>query len=401
MPVKKKKKQCTFERGMFPPCRRGLYDKKHCIFHSDDIEGKKERFKNEFWKEFERQGKDDEPFNNFVGFVFPEEISFEGKAFGKLTTFVGAKFVGDACFDGVTFSEDIEFIDANFLGSADFRNTIFHGNAIFRSTTFSEEAVFETANFSREAGFDYVTFSKGAYFRFVTFSEKANFWATIFSWEVDFGLDTFEGEMVFSEATFYSVSTFDDIKFTKNTRLSIINARFEDVSGLFEAFEKYRKILKRTKKQELLPDDVEPLLSPITEGTYPIYSRKVKDDIYLLRYQEKHPKLHFLWWLFADCGRSLSRWALWSLFFTFYFGLNFFLIDYSLTDAFKFSDPLIERSLHSYVYYSVVTFTTLGFGDITPIISIAQKWVMAEVISGYVMLGGLISILANKLARRS
>jgi hypothetical protein len=53
------------------------------------------------------------------------------------------------------------------------------------------------------------------------------------------------------------------------------------------------------------------------------------------------------------------------------------------------------------VYYSVVTFTTLGFGDITPIISTAQKWVMAEVITGYIMLGGLISILANKLARRS
>jgi hypothetical protein len=28
-------------------------------------------------------------------------------------------------------------------------------------------------------------------------------------------------------------------------------------------------------------------------------------------------------------------------------------------------------------------------------------WVMAEVIIGYVMLGGLISIFANKLARRS
>jgi len=31
----------------------------------------------------------------------------------------------------------------------------------------------------------------------------------------------------------------------------------------------------------------------------------------------------------------------------------------------------------------------------------AAWWVMAEVITGYVMLGGLISIFANKLARRS
>ena len=30
----------------------------------------------------------------------------------------------------------------------------------------------------------------------------------------------------------------------------------------------------------------------------------------------------------------------------------------------------------------------------------AARWVMAEVILGYIMLGGLISIFANKLARR-
>ena len=53
------------------------------------------------------------------------------------------------------------------------------------------------------------------------------------------------------------------------------------------------------------------------------------------------------------------------------------------------------------IYYSVVTFTTLGFGDITPKTLEASRWLMAEVILGYVMLGGLISIFANKIARRS
>jgi hypothetical protein len=53
------------------------------------------------------------------------------------------------------------------------------------------------------------------------------------------------------------------------------------------------------------------------------------------------------------------------------------------------------------MYYSVVTFTTLGFGDIKPVTEIAAMVVMLEVVLGYVMLGGLISILANKLARRA
>jgi hypothetical protein len=52
-------------------------------------------------------------------------------------------------------------------------------------------------------------------------------------------------------------------------------------------------------------------------------------------------------------------------------------------------------------YYSIVTFTTLGFGDVTPTNFWGEFWVTLEVILGYVMLGGLISIFANKIARRS
>ena len=52
-------------------------------------------------------------------------------------------------------------------------------------------------------------------------------------------------------------------------------------------------------------------------------------------------------------------------------------------------------------YFSVVTFTTLGFGDVVADNAIARLLVMLEVIFGYLMLGGLISIFANKLASRS
>jgi hypothetical protein len=51
-------------------------------------------------------------------------------------------------------------------------------------------------------------------------------------------------------------------------------------------------------------------------------------------------------------------------------------------------------------YYSVVTFTTLGFGDIIPKTTTAAFCVTIEVILGYVMLGGLITIFASKLSRR-
>ena len=70
----------------------------------------------------------------------------------------------------------------------------------------------------------------------------------------------------------------------------------------------------------------------------------------------------------------------------------------------KLNDNLKEEDSVSWFtpfYYSIVTFTTLGFGDVVPVTGIARFAVALEVILGYIMLGGLISIFANKLARRA
>ena len=49
------------------------------------------------------------------------------------------------------------------------------------------------------------------------------------------------------------------------------------------------------------------------------------------------------------------------------------------------------------LYFSMVTFSTLGFGDVTPCNWVGELAVMLEVFLGYVLLGGLITILAMKL----
>lgn len=50
--------------------------------------------------------------------------------------------------------------------------------------------------------------------------------------------------------------------------------------------------------------------------------------------------------------------------------------------------------------FLIVTFTTLGFGDIHPLNLAGEVWLALEVLLGYIMLGGLIGVFANKLARR-
>jgi hypothetical protein len=103
----------------------------------------------------------------------------------------------------------------------------------------------------------------------------------------------------------------------------------------------------------------------------------------------------FIWWILADCGRSMMRWAGWSLLFVLIFALVFWKMG-----AQHFSVVNLPFNLMTTVYYSMVTFTTLGFGDVAPKTNLAAMLVTIEVIIGYIMLGGLISIFSNKLAHR-
>ena len=115
----------------------------------------------------------------------------------------------------------------------------------------------------------------------------------------------------------------------------------------------------------------------------------------------------FRMWGIASCfGQSLKRWISWSailaLFFAMVFSGNLANAghEFSLRGAEGQTIDAIP-SLGEALYFSLVTFTTLGFGDITPTTSTGQFWVCLEVVFGYMMLGGLISIFSNKMTRLS
>jgi hypothetical protein len=88
-----KKKDCTygklFEIQFVKPCGRPLHDDEHCIFHSKDIEGKMDEFDDAFWKEFERQKKDEGAqghlawYQNHYASFFPEMPSATRNLFIK------------------------------------------------------------------------------------------------------------------------------------------------------------------------------------------------------------------------------------------------------------------------------------------------------------------------------
>jgi len=134
----------------------------------------------------------------------------------------------------------------------------------------------------------------------------------------------------------------------------------------------------------------------------PLLERYARDQYYLyvLKYRNRRNPLFralfFLWWMTSNYGKSALLWAFWSIILALGFALKFYNLG---IDAFESKN--LEWNIGTMIYYSVVTFTTLGFGDVAPKTQEAAWWVMAEVISGYIMLGGLIAIFAKKMAQRS
>jgi len=141
-----------------------------------------------------------------------------------------------------------------------------------------------------------------------------------------------------------------------------------------------------------------------------VFVRAAKDEDYIETVYEnirampdgaiKKTDLVLFWvWGLIDHGRSLLKVGiyaavistLYGLIYTLDVNLNWGLMDYSNSAGTWFTP----------FYYSLVTYTTLGFGDVTADSLIGEMLVISEVIAGYFTLGMLLAILANTVARRS
>ena len=130
-------------------------------------------------------------------------------------------------------------------------------------------------------------------------------------------------------------------------------------------------------------------------GAY-LVRRQILDQNYLHEFRRQSrvtEAVYWIWWTTSDCGRSFVRWGLW----TAVLALGYaFIYQHVAIDLGGRPDNWMTT-----IYFSVVTLTTLGFGDIVPASALARVVTLTEVIIGYVMLGGLLGIFANKMARRA
>jgi hypothetical protein len=100
-------------------------------------------------------------------------------------------------------------------------------------------------------------------------------------------------------------------------------------------------------------------------------------------------------WGLIDYGRSLFRVAVVSFGLAAVYGAIYRIFPHIL----DYKDS--ANTWFTPYYFSIVTYTTLGFGDVRPATLAGEIIVSSEVILGYTTLGLLLSVLAQNIARRS
>jgi hypothetical protein len=182
---------------------------------------------------------------------------------------------------------------------------------------------------------------------------------------------------------------------------------------------RYIPLIKRKVWPSCRPTDFEYIDTTILDSSQnPLLRRYIEDYQYIKAFRYKswfrRTIVYPIWKVSSDCGRSLLAWSVCSIAIALLFGLIYapFTMPSQtpgiLQDILSWADPeiYIDSNTHDHpiwtpIYFSIVTFTTLGFGDIQPRNGAGLFWVGLEVIIGYIMLGGLVSIFASKLARRA
>lgn len=137
-----------------------------------------------------------------------------------------------------------------------------------------------------------------------------------------------------------------------------------------------------------------------------LFRRDAADQDYLDTLEmhwQGNPWLRRMFWAWGliDYGRSIARVFLIAASLIVFFGLVYYsdpdMIEFPICNSLpgKVCDPGFSA-----FYFSVTTYMTLGLGDVHPKTHLGEVVVAIEVTLGYMTLGLLLAVLAEKVARR-
>jgi uncharacterized protein YjbI with pentapeptide repeats len=424
-------------------------ESKYCIFHVGAEEKTEEEFTQALKRYVNKIKKEDGDYD-FKEFIFVGKIFFKRDLhikFFKNASFQCTTFEELACFEEVTFGGDTNFNVATFKGDARFGVAKFKGNADFWCTTFKASADFLRAKFQGYPSFRGANFEGPSDFLFAYFKGNAGFCGAKFKVDADFSEATFKGDADFDEATFDGDANFKAKFFAKNVSLTKIKllsgkklnlrARNNKVMISLERAYLENVYLDINLGKNVLIDFTGALLRNTTIKKGQIENRILQEkkkkfyeaqEIYLLlknnfhsigRYEDES-------WAFKkekDMGRksnchfkTLHKW-LWSCFLNGIFGYGIQPSKVIMSAiliitlfAFLFMSPgisnvvgieeITSNNFFDCMYFSTITFTTLGYGDFRPLEGVGRILAGSEAFIGAFMMALFVYTFARRTGGR-
>jgi len=291
-----------------------------------------------------------------VAVKFESDVIFNSSTFKAQARFRNAQFCGIAGFDG-----------CNFGGVVTFKAAIFHKDAKFRTAGFSGYCLLGDADFRASARFTNTHFAKGANFSGVTFRDSTDF---------DGVYSSSRAVPAYDSVSFGRQRYGEDESFWRFIKQSAQEAGYYHRAG--ECFYNERRARLRAKLYGPNYD----LLS---------FSKKLLRRVAAVRLL---PELVFGSLLFGYGERPVRVLAASALI------ILLCAIMYAQPGALVYRHGDAEPSLLQGLYFSTITFTTLGYGDLYPSPhGFCRILSMAEAVAGGCLIALFVVCLAKRFSR--
>jgi len=357
---------------------------------------------------------------DFRNAVFAGSTGFDNADFADTAYFWDADFTGYTRFWDTDFAGTADFMHADFAGNAYFVDADFAGNAGFWFANFAGEAVFADANFAVNANFRYADFAVNALFRNANFTGDAIFEHADFVDGADFSKADFNGSANFGYADFNSIANYLGANFSFDAsfystifnKVSFTRTSFTNVSLIESDFNRM-KVEWSTLKDALVFNG--PTYIKLIKNFREIEQFEDADAAYYQYRQlsQANKKMSFSKLMDvvagASCGYGVKPWNAASLavviilIFIPIYGLRGGIRRSKENDGKDEEDVSSRRKTwNAFVdafYFSMVTFTTIGYGDLYPADRYRKVAVMIEGLFGWLILALFLVTLANVMIR--
>jgi len=371
--------------------------------------------------------------------TFPEQTDLRGAVFEGNVTFEGAEFGGDANLARATFKKEALWKDVTFGAEALFQNCVFGSLTDYDHARFKGHAHFERAKVSGRLNMSYTEFEKFSFFLDLECGGEGDFSFAEFMVYADFARSSWK-DLNMTDVIFERRGCFDGAVIESGTfedaELRHVTFRDVDMANVFTtgaSLEEAYMSQARWGKMERGPLgkklEVREETRANEEGTRVALiraesaHRNLKESYknegdyatageFFIREMAIRRKVAFQdreygYWLMSNLiaglcgyGERPTRVIFWWFAFTFTYAFVYFagqLIEYS--DGATEIDFTTLGGFLTCFYFSVVTFTTLGFGDISPVTDAGRAVASVEAFTGAFMIALFVLVFGRKMIR--